>query len=71
MQKELNSSLKLADKAKIDYFGKPSKYDYSKYSSLDEFAWDDDLMNKLSHNTFFSVKIFVNKHCFHMLFGVH
>ena len=48
MQKDLHSNLKLSDKAEINYFGKPEKYDYSKFSSLDEFGWDNDLMNKLT-----------------------
>ena len=30
------------------YFGKPEKYDYSKFSSIEEFGWDDELMNKLT-----------------------
>lgn len=48
MQNNLENKIKLSDKNEVKMFGKPDKYDYSKYSSLDEFAWDDDLMNKFS-----------------------
>lgn len=48
MQNELENKIKLCDKNEKNFLGKPDKYDYSKYSSCDEFAWDDELMNKLS-----------------------
>ena len=48
MQEQLNNYLKLGNIKDFTPFGKPDKYDYSKYSSLDEFAWDEELMNKLS-----------------------
>ncbi|MBQ4646394.1 MAG: hypothetical protein IJB79_03505 [Candidatus Gastranaerophilales bacterium] len=48
MQEELNNTLKLSDKTTQNFFGKPDKYDYSKFSSSDEFDWDEELMNKLT-----------------------
>jgi len=48
MQSELENKIKLSDVNDKKIFGKPEKYDYSKYSSLEEFAWDEDLMNKFS-----------------------
>lgn len=48
MQEQLNNNLKLIDKNEIKIFGKPDKYDYSKYSALEEFDWDNDLAAKLS-----------------------
>ena len=48
MQQELNNSIKLTDKKEISLFGKPSKYDYSKFMSNGEFDWDEDLLNKFS-----------------------
>lgn len=46
MQKKLNEKLKLTDSKEIQYFGKPDKYDYSKFTSINEFSWDEDLANK-------------------------
>ena len=48
MQQKLNTNIKLTDKSEANFFGKPEKYDYSKFSSIDEFGWDDELMNKLT-----------------------
>ena len=48
MQQKLNTNIKLTDKSETNFFGKPEKYDYSKFSSIDEFGWDDELMNKLT-----------------------
>lgn len=48
MQNNFENKIKLSDKNEIKIFGKPDKYDYTKYSSLDEFAWDDELMEKFS-----------------------
>ena len=48
MQQQLNENLKLGNNSINNFFGKPEKYDYSKYSSVDEFGWDEELMNKLS-----------------------
>ena len=48
MQNELNNNFKLSNKNDKKIFGKPDKYDYSKYSSLEEFAWDDELLSKFS-----------------------
>lgn len=48
MQQQLNTNLKLSDKKELNFFGKPDKYDYSKFSSIEEFGWDDELMNKLT-----------------------
>ncbi|MBR5303655.1 MAG: hypothetical protein IKU37_02380 [Candidatus Gastranaerophilales bacterium] len=48
MQQNLNTNIKLTDKSEAIFFGKPEKYDYSKFSSIDEFGWDDELMNKLT-----------------------
>lgn len=48
MQEELNNKLKLSDKNEVQLFGKPDKYDYSKFTSVNEFSWDDNLANKFS-----------------------
>lgn len=48
MQQDLNNNLRLTDKKDIVLFGKPEKYDYSKFSSIDEFDWDEELFNKFS-----------------------
>ena len=48
MQEELTKSLRLTDKNEVSYFGKPDEYDYSKFSQIDEFAWDMDLQNKFT-----------------------
>ena len=48
MQQQLNNNLKLSDKKEQNFFGKPDKYDFSKFSSIEEFGWDEELMNKLS-----------------------
>lgn len=48
MQQQLNTNLKLSDKAQVNYFGKPDKYDYSKFMSIDDFDWDEDLASKLT-----------------------
>ena len=48
MQQKLNTNIKLTDKSEANFFGKPEKYDDSKFSSIDEFGWDDELMNKLT-----------------------
>lgn len=48
MQQQLNNNLKLSDKNEQNFFGKPDKYDFSKFSSIEEFGWDEELMNKLS-----------------------
>ena len=45
---QLNNSLKLSDKNTLISIDKNDLYDYSKYASLDEFAWDEDLANKFS-----------------------
>ena len=48
MQQQINNSLKLSEKISDNLFGKPEKYDYSRFLSIDEFGWDDELMNKLT-----------------------
>ena len=48
MQQDFTSVVRLNDKSDENLFGKPEKYDYSKFSSLDEFSWDEDLANKFS-----------------------
>lgn len=48
MQQKLNNNLKLSDNSELNFFGKPDKYDYSKFTSIEEFGWDDELMNKLT-----------------------
>lgn len=48
MQQQINNNLKLGVQSEQNLFGKPDKYDYSKFSSIDEFGWDDELMNKLT-----------------------
>lgn len=45
---QLNNNLKLSDKNEQILFGKPDKYDYSKFTSIEGFDWDDELMNKFS-----------------------
>ena len=44
----MQQQLKLTNEKDIVLFGKPQKYDYSKFASIDEFGWDDELMNKLT-----------------------
>ena len=46
MQDMLNNNLKLTDKNIQEASENPSKYEFSKYKSLDEFAWDEDLASK-------------------------
>jgi len=48
MQQELNNKIKLTDNKEQQLFGKPDKYDYSKFTTVDEFSWDEDLANKFS-----------------------
>ena len=48
MQEQLNNNLRLQDKNEIQTPQKNQKYDYSKYSSINEFDWDEDLANKLT-----------------------
>ena len=48
MQQELNTKLKLTDNNETGYFEKSDEYDYSKFSSIEEFAWDIDLQNKFT-----------------------
>ena len=46
MQQVLQNNNCLSDNSQKKLFGMPDKYDYSKYSSLNEFGWDNELMNK-------------------------
>ena len=46
MQEQLNNNLKLGDIVSKNPLKQSDLYDYSKYSSLDEFAWDEELLNK-------------------------
>ena len=46
MQELLNNNLKLIDKNEEVVDKTTSKYDFSKYKALDEFAWDEDLAMK-------------------------
>lgn len=46
MQQELNNNLKLSDKKDEALTKVIDKYDYSKFTSVDGFSWDEDLANK-------------------------
>lgn len=45
---QVNNNLKLSDNPSDEFYKKSSKYDFSKFSNIEEFGWDDELMNKLS-----------------------
>lgn len=46
MQQELNNKIKLSDKTEEGLFGKPDNYDYSKFTSVNKYSWDEDLAKK-------------------------
>lgn len=48
MQVNSINQIGLSDNSEMKLFGVPEKYDYSKYSKLEEFDWDEELMAKFS-----------------------
>ncbi len=48
MQQTVNNKFCLKDKKDLNLFGKPEKYDYSKFTNLQDFDWDNELADKFS-----------------------
>ena len=48
MQQDLFSKIRLGDNADVKLANNATKYDYSKYSSLEDFDWDVELEQKFS-----------------------
>lgn len=46
MQQELNNKIRLNNKTEKSLFGQPDNYDYSKFTSVNHYSWDEDLANK-------------------------
>ncbi len=46
MQEQINNRLKLGETVNQETTDNKNKYDFSKYSSLEEFAWDEELVSK-------------------------
>ena len=48
MQQETKNTISLGENQEEKLFGKPEKYDYSKYSEIDGFGLDEELVEKFA-----------------------